>query len=250
MHNGSYFMKLECFKAAMKSIGYKPQLEPTEEVPVGEQLVTKDQLIEFGWKDTSDGFVEALNSALLRYEIVDKNSIAMFMATMASESGWGAATLEIGTDSYFASKGYDRYQRGAGFIQLTGRAAHLNFLKSMGDSFSGQDTATYIAKNYPMEASAWFWSNAAKTGMGNLNAYVEEYGAGENVFLATQYFVNGFPSAQKYPTFGNDLGAIRAGADFKIEGNKLYVNGKTYPVFINWQERKANYQKAIDAFVK
>lgn len=124
----------------------------------------------------------------------------------------------------------------------------------MNDSFSGVDTATYIAENYALEASAWFWSNAAKTGEGNLNAYVKKNGGSSGVFLITQFFVHGFPTTT--PGFNNDLVSIRDGGSFTINKNangksvSLGVNGNTYMFDknFNWDKREDAYNKAIKAF--
>ncbi|OPZ89759.1 MAG: tRNA nuclease WapA precursor [Firmicutes bacterium ADurb.Bin419] len=217
----------------------------------GKTLVTAAQLKEFGWSDTSDAFVKKLNDALVRYGITDKDSIALFMATMAEESGWGKYTIEQGSDSYFAGKKYGKNGRGAGYIQITWRDTHLKFLKSMGDNFSGADTAQYIADHYPMEAAAWFWSNEAKTGEGNLNAYVNKNGSNLGIFLITQYFVNGLVTDKNGnvpAAFMSDLAAIRQGGTFNINGTSLSVNGNTWRLPVNWSSRKDAYDKAIKAF--
>lgn len=171
------------------------------------------------------------------------------MATMAAESGWGKNTLEQGSNAYFANKKYGKNERGAGYIQITWRNTHLAFLKSMNDSFSGADTATYIANKYPMEASAWFWSNMQKTGEGNLNAYVNKNGGDLGIFLITQYYVNGVPQG-----IDKDLSSIRKGGSFTINKDKkgnsvsLSVNGNTYSLPNGWDDRVDAYNKAVNAF--
>lgn len=220
----------------------------------GNALVTADQLKEFGWRDTSDAFVKKLNDALVKYGITDKNSIALFMATMAAESDYGRVALEEGKDAHFIANGYDRNTRGAGYIQITSKDTHREFLKSMNDSFAGIDTATYIEKHYALEASAWYWSKMNKTSEKNLNAYAAKYGSSSGVFLITQFFVQGFPT--KDPRFDPDLRAIRDGGSFTINKNangksvSLGVNGNTYMFDknFNWDKREDAYNKAIKAF--
>jgi RHS repeat-associated protein len=213
--------------------------------------VTADQLKEFGWRDTSDEFVQKLNKTLIKYGITDKNSIALFMATMAEESGWGTKTIEGGSDVYFAEKKYKKTERGAGYIQITWRDTHLEFLKSIGDNFTGANTAKYISENYPMEAAAWFWSNAAKTGEGNLNTYVKKNGGSLGIFLITQYFVNALVTDENGnvpKAFMDDLTFIRQGGAFKITNNSLIVNGNTWKLPTNLDSRKHAYDKAVKAF--
>jgi RHS repeat-associated protein len=219
-------------------------------------LVTAKQLKKFGWRKISGTFVKKLNDTLNKYGITDIESIRLFMATMAAESGWGANTLEQGSKAYFAKKKYKKTERGAGYIQITWRATHLKFLKTMNDSFSGVDTATYIANNYALEAAAWYWSNEPKTSAGNLNAYVEKNGDGSNIFLITQYFVNAFPTqnGNPIPGFDADLASMRKGGSYKIKKDKngksvsLSVNGNTYDLPNGWDDRLDAYNKAIKAF--
>lgn len=219
-------------------------------------LVIAQQLKDFGWTDTSDAFVDELNDTLIRYGITDKASIVQFIATMAAESAWGYYTIEQGSDDYFNNQPYGKNERGAGYIQITWSETHLNFLKSMGDTFSGNDTATYIANNYPMEAAAWFWSNAAKTSEGNLNAYSTKNGNSLGDFLCTQYYVNGLVVIDgKVPQeFKGDLASISNGEAFTInkDANKnstsLSINGHTWRLPNHWDDRVYAYNEAIGAF--
>jgi RHS repeat-associated protein len=217
-------------------------------------LVTATQLKKFGWSDTSDVFVKKLNDALVNYGITDKESITLFMATMAAESDFGRDKLEVGTEKYFKSNGYTANTRGAGYIQITGADTQKKFLKTIPKPYSGKDTASYIARNYALEASAWYWSNMKKTGEGNLNAYVRKNGGGLGVFLIMQFFVNGLPSTSS--AFYNDLTSIRNGTSFSINKNgkgqsvSLSVKGNSYQFskYFNWDIRKNAYDKATIAF--
>ncbi len=214
-------------------------------------LVNAEQLKKFGWSDTSDSFVIKLNETLNKYGITDQSSICLFMATMAEESNWGKDALEKGTEAYCLSNGYTSGTRGAGYIQITGENTQKAFLKSMNDTFSGDDTASYIAQKYALEASAWYWSNAVKTGEGNLNDYVKKNGSSLGIFLISQYYVNGFPDNK----IGTDLTSIREGASFTInkdnKGNSvsLTVKGNTHKLPNNWDDRKAAYDKAAGIFI-
>lgn len=107
-----------------------------------------------------------------------------------------------------------------------------------------------------LEAAAWYWSNEAKTSAGNLNAYVAKNGDGLNIFLITQYFVYAFPTqnGNPIPGFDTDLASIRKGGSFTINKDKngnsvsLSVNGNTYDLPNNWDDRVDAYNKAIKAF--
>ena len=97
-----------------------------------------------------------------------------------------------------------------------------------------------------------FWSNAAKTGEGNLNAYVNKNGSELGIFLVTQYFVNGLVTDKNGnvpAAFMNDLASIRQGDTYKINDTSLSINGNTWRLPVNWASRKDAYDKAIKAFM-
>lgn len=133
-------------------------------------------------------------------------------------------------------------ERGAGYIQITWRDTHLEFLNAMGDSFNGDNTADYIAQNYPIEAFVWYWTNADKTSMHSLNVYVEQYGASKEIFLITQYFVNGYKTG-----IDTSLAAIRNGASYSIDTKKntLTVGNNTFNLPIGWDDRE-NYWRKVE----
>ena len=210
------------------------------------QLVTAQMMDAFGWH-ISENEVGKLNAMLYHYGITDMGSVRLFMATGAHESQKGTFMLELGSDAYFRSKSYSRNDRGAGFIQVTGRNQHLQFLKTMGDSFDGTDTATYIAENYPMEASRWWWSQSdSKTGTGlNMNDYAIKYGDSLGAFLITQYYVT-----ESSLTMSNDL--LIQICDGEIEwtdvGGTIFAGGERMTAPPNWEDRKAKYYEAIEIF--
>lgn len=211
------------------------------------ELITLEELKNFGWVTANEEFTSKLNAALKRYGISNKGSIALFMATMAEESGWGKFSLENRTN--FSRMTYDSNTMGAGYIQITHEDTHKLFLKTMGDDFSGINTASYIAKHYPLESAVWFWSsNKAKgTGKGkkwSLNEYVENNGSSKGVFLVTQYYVNGWIMGSNGD---NSLGSIKSGAPYDDTSTKgkLKINGYTYDLPANWYKRSENYDKAI-----
>ncbi|MPM61960.1 hypothetical protein SDC9_108824 [bioreactor metagenome] len=119
----------------------------------------------------------------------------------------------------------------------------------MGDDFSGADTATYISENYALESALWFWisEKAKSTSVGSLNDYVETYGSGKGVFLITQYYVNGWPSGNNTNT---NLVYIRNGGSFDESSGRLNVNGESYRLPRNWDNRSASYDKAINVWGK
>lgn len=216
-----------------------------------EELITQKQLIDFGWHDTSKKEVDHFNKVLKEYGITDKKSITMFMATVGMESGKGkAVTEDYGGDlSYFNGKSYSVNNRGAGYIQITGKDIHKAFLKEMKDPYSGIYTTKHIAKNYPLEASAWYWSGKQKDSK-NLNKYTVENNFSKEVFLITQYFVNGYVDG-----IDPDLNAIKRGAAYSTvpakkgeKYGKLFVNGRTWRTPKGWEDRGDSFDDAKKAF--
>lgn len=219
----------------------KEDSSPTSAKNNSSKLVTLDELKRFGWITATTDFENKLNAALKKYGITNKGSIALLMATMAEESGFGAHSLEVRTN--FTGKDYGPNDMGAGYIQITHGDTHKLFLKTMNDNFSGANTAKYISNNYPIESAVWFWSSsiAKKTSKGSLNNYVEVYGTSKGIFLVTQYYINGWPKGNP----GEDLSSIRAGASYDDTKGVLKINGHTYKLPINWDKRSENYDKAI-----
>ncbi len=126
------------------------------------QYVTMEMLRDFGWQQdllTTD-YLNKLNSCLEFYGITDLRSIKLFLATCGHESEKGNKVIE--NLPIPDNVRYQIYDRGAGYIQITGRdETHLRFLKSVNDSYAALNTAEYIADNYPWEASAWYWAGTS-----------------------------------------------------------------------------------------
>ncbi|EXG85260.1 putative chitinase [Clostridium sp. ASBs410] len=214
----------------------------------GKSYVTASQLQAFGWKNTSDQEVANLNATLEKYGITSMDSIILFLATCGHESGKGAVALEKLNANGTTVGNYKTTERGAGYIQITWEDTHKKFLKTVNDSFSGSNTATYIAQNYPWEAAAWFWSSteAKSTTVGSLNDYAANYASSEGVFLVTQYLVNGWPSG-----LTNDVAAIiRDGkVSWEIKNGRLFVDEKDVSKApIGWDDREKNYNDAVNYF--
>jgi len=176
---------------------------------VGAVEVTVAMMNEFGWRREQGGTdaaeVERINNLLrdprINININTWESLRLFMATVAHESGFGRSSIEDygGNLSYFDEKTYDLFTRGAGYIQITQTNRHNNhdrFLEWIGSdvrSAPNVNTAEYIANNFAWEASFWFWAVDRRTREGNLNYYVARFGDSEGVYLVTQFFVNGWP---------------------------------------------------------
>ena len=204
-------------------------------------IVSAHQLKSFGWKEElSHTELNELNHLLEQYEITSKPSLTMFFATVASETDGGRLVLETGGDAHYAAHGYTANERGAGYLQITHRPKQLEFLNAVDDPFQGADTASYIAEKYPWESACWMWSVGKTSPAPNPNEYAKTRGNTPEVFLATQYGINGW-------TISNDaLGKIVQGADYTVseDGKTITVEGKTSPAPKNWLQRLEWYEKA------
>lgn len=230
----------------LKPVPTETATEPPTEAPTEPQgRITSQMMKDFGWP-LSDEELNKLNDILEKYGITDMRSIRLFMATCAHESGKGTSKLENGTEDYFRRNGYTSYTRGAGYIQLTGKDLHKKLLATIPDSFSGADTATYIAENYPWEAAAWFWTSKEAKPIGkenqiSLNEYVLKYGDSKDIYLLTQYAVNGWPDDLDNGT----IARIKHGEiEWEIKNGKLYVEGKDICRAPNgWDNQENNYNR-------
>ena len=244
----SYFQMVWCEdeKNAPTNLDKKnPVATPTPTPAPEVGSITSQQLHDLGWINADESFAKRLNDSMQLYGITDKNSIALFIATMSAESEYGIYTAEIGNEAYFNKGGYTTNTRGAGYIQITGASTHRSFLDSVGDHYSGSNTAQYIADNYAIEASTWYWGNMPKAGTLTMNEYVEQWGGSPEVFLITQYFVNGYMPSEVYPYFDSDLRSIRLGAEYSTANDILSVSGRTYPLPVGWSKRISAYENAM-----
>lgn len=204
-------------------------------------LVSAHQLKSFGWKaEVSHEELDTLNHLLEQYHITSAPSLTMFFATAASETDCGRLVLETGGDAYYTAHGYTANERGAGYLQITHRPKQLEFLGAVQDAFQGADTASYIAENYPWESACWMWSEGKTSPAPNPNEYANIHGNTPEVFLATQYGINGW-------TISNEaLEKIVHGADYTVseDGKTITVDGENAPAPNNWLQRLEWYEKA------
>lgn len=204
-------------------------------------IVSAHNLHDFGWKThLSHKELYHLNHLMKQYDITSAPSVTMFFATAASETDGGRLVLEKGGDAYYAAHGYNKNECGAGYLQITHRSKQLEFLKAMGDSFEGENTAAYIAERYPWESACWMWSKGKTSPAPNPNEYAKTRGNTPEVFLATQYGINGW-------TISNDaLGKIVQGASYTLseDGKTITVDGETASAPKNWSNRLEWYYKA------
>ncbi len=229
-----------------------------EAIESGQFQFTLEQLIVSGWEGATEDDLRKLNEAMVQFGVTTKESAYMMLATMFAESTYCTLKLE-GEPEYteftdetwkeykedMRMKGnrvgdYEWWERGAGYIQLTGQKVQREFLKAMEDNYSGFNTAEHIGNNYPIEASVYFWGVVEKTGEKNLNAYVAKHGASEGIFLITQYFTNSFVNG-----INSALESIRNGESYTIDikAKRLIVNGQSFVLPNGWTDRATVWEK-------
>lgn len=145
------------------------------------ERITKEQLITFGWRGVTDAMVGDLNTTLERFSITTPARISHFMSQCAHESGLGLYTKELASGTAYEGRadlgntrrGDGPKYKGAGYIQLTGRANYQRFANYIGDQrvMEGVD---YVAARYPWLSAGFWWLNARMNQLIDNGATVEE----------------------------------------------------------------------------
>jgi putative chitinase len=147
-------------------------------------LITKKQLSHI-WdvKETtiSDRIMSDLNSCLSRFQINTPIRMRHFISQISHESGGGKWMKELASGSAYEGRrdlgntqpGDGRKYKGAGFIQLTGRANYSEFSKFMKDP-KIMDGVDYVALNYPATSAGFWWTNNNMNALCDRNPTVEE----------------------------------------------------------------------------
>lgn len=137
--------------------------------------ITARQLIAFGWNKVTDANVADLNRTLEKFNISDPEEIAHFMAQVGHESRKGFYTQEIANGWAYENRedlgntesGDGPKFKGAGYIQLTGRANYQAFADYLDDMDIVLKGCPYVAANYPWLSAGFWWY---RNGMGKLIA--------------------------------------------------------------------------------
>lgn len=130
------------------------------------RLVTREQLNQVGWynKYITDSMLADLNNCLQRFNITTPARIRHFISQCSHESGCGYYMVEEASGRAYEYRkdlgniysGDGVKYKGAGYIQLTGRANYQSLANYLGDQNVMQG-ANYVANNYPWTSAGYWW---------------------------------------------------------------------------------------------
>jgi putative chitinase len=164
---------------------YIPTCKKVEEASSKpDALITKKQLSRI-WDVSettiSDRIINDLNACLVRFQINTSVRIRHFISQISHESGGGKWMKELASGDDYEGRidigntqpGDGRKYKGAGFIQLTGRANYSDFSKYMNDP-KVMDGVDYVALNYPATSAGYWWYNNRMNALCDRNPLIEE----------------------------------------------------------------------------
>lgn len=140
--------------------------------------VTAEYIFE---RTISDLLLADLNSCLNRYTINTPPRLRHFLSQIAHESG-GLQWLQelVSGDAYEwrddlgnTQPGDGRKFKGAGVIQLTGRANYQAFAKAIADP-RVMEGVNYVASTYPFTSAGFWWKNNEMNALCDRDATVEQ----------------------------------------------------------------------------
>jgi len=144
--------------------------------------VTKSQLSSvWGSSYVSSSVVDDLNRCVKQFSINTPARIRHFLSQTGHESGGGRWTKELASGSDYNGRrdlgntqpGDGPKYKGAGYIQLTGRANYQAFANYIGDKrvMEGVD---YVSKTYPFTSAGFWWFNNGMNRLCDNGASVEQ----------------------------------------------------------------------------
>lgn len=148
------------------------------------EIVSKRQLA-FIWGCSqsliSDPEIVEMNKCLSQFQINTTSRLRHFLSQISHESGGGRWKEELASGADYegrkdlgnTSPGDGPRYKGAGYIQLTGRANYQAFANYINDP-KVMDGVSYIAANYPMTSAGFWWHNNQMNALCDTNPTVEQ----------------------------------------------------------------------------
>jgi len=162
-------------------------------------LISKAQAEEIYGNPISNEQLTDLNNCMAKFQINTPARMRHFLSQTAHESGGLIYTKELadGTDYEYrddlgnTQPGDGPKYKGAGVIQLTGRANYQAFSKAIGDP-KVMDGVSYVAANYPFTSAGFWWSN------NNMNSLCDRGASVEDVTVRVNGGYNGLEDRKHY----------------------------------------------------
>lgn len=144
-------------------------------------LITEQQAEAIYGRSISDSQLADLNNCLVHFQINTPARLRHFLSQTAHESGGLQWLEELGDGSDYeqdldlgnTQPGDGPRYKGAGVIQLTGRANYEAFCKAIHDP-KVMDGCNYVAQKYPFMSAGFWWSNNDMNHLCDKGATVEE----------------------------------------------------------------------------
>jgi len=170
--------------------------------PQSPALVTKTQIAYiWGCKEglIQDSEVAEMNKGLSLFQINTTSRLRHFLSQISHESGGGrykeelasGADYEGRTDLGNTSPGDGQKYKGAGYIQMTGRANYQAFANYINDPMV-MNGVSYVASKYPMTSAGFWWHN------NDMNALCDKNPTVEQVTLRVNGGYTGLSSRKEY----------------------------------------------------
>ncbi|NNA09518.1 glycoside hydrolase family 19 protein [Pseudomonas lundensis] len=138
--------------------------------------ITQQQLLQIlpNSGQSAGVFVQVLNTAMVRFQIIGTKRVAAFIAQIGHESGQFRYVRELGGDQYLSkydtgslakrlgntpeADGDGQKYRGRGLIQITGRANYIMCGEALALDLINQPELLEKPQHACMSA-AWFWAS-------------------------------------------------------------------------------------------
>lgn len=163
------------------------------------QMLTKQQAEAIFGNPIYENELKDLNACLSRYQINTATRMRHFISQIAHESGGLRWMKELDDGSYLEGRddlgnvnpGDGPKYKGAGVIQLTGRANYQAFSQSIGDPRI-MEGCEYVAQTYPFTSAGFWWDN------NDMNALCDRGATVEDVTLRVNGGYNGLDDRQYF----------------------------------------------------
>jgi predicted chitinase len=163
------------------------------------QIISKEKAEAIFGSPIYDNELKDLNACLNRYQINTPARMRHFLSQIAHESGGLRWMKELADGSDYEGRGDlgntqpgdgPKY-KGAGVIQLTGRANYQAFSQAIGDP-RVMEGCNYVATTYPFTSAGFWWHN------NNMNSLCDSGASVEQVTRRVNGGYNGLEDRQAY----------------------------------------------------